>query len=64
MSPNRAIGVAALLSSIVSGMVLHEQVGSLPQGWSMQSQPSAETPMILQVALPLQNTDELVCEHN
>jgi tripeptidyl-peptidase-1 len=44
---------------IVKALVLHEQVHTVPAGWSLSSAPDNDTQIVLQVALAQQNIDQL-----
>jgi tripeptidyl-peptidase-1 len=55
----RLVGLVSLLSLQALALVLHDQLAGVPAGWSAASTPSDDAQMVLQIALTLQNLDEL-----
>jgi tripeptidyl-peptidase-1 len=58
MVPKLLIAVLSA-SSLVSGAALHEQLASVPAGWSHTDTPSDDTQLVMQIALAQQNIDQL-----
>ena len=55
----RLIAAAPFALPVVKALVLHEQVSTIPSGWSFTSAPQNDTQIVLQVALAQQNIDQL-----
>lgn len=55
----RLLAAASLAVSLAEALALHEQIASVPAGWSLTSAPSEDTQLVLQVALAQQNIDQL-----
>jgi hypothetical protein len=55
----RLFAAAPFALSMVRALVLHEQVSTVPAGWSFTSAPDNETQIVLQVALAQQNINQL-----
>jgi tripeptidyl-peptidase-1 len=55
----RLFATAPFALPMVKALVLHEQVSTIPAGWSFTSTPDNDTQIVLQVALAQQNIDQL-----
>jgi tripeptidyl-peptidase-1 len=55
----RLFAAATFALPVVTALVLHEQVSTIPAGWSFASAPDNDTQIVLQVALAQQNIDQL-----
>lgn len=55
----RLLAAAPFALPAVKALVLHEQVSTIPAGWSLTSAPDNDTQIVLQVALAQQNIDQL-----
>jgi tripeptidyl-peptidase-1 len=55
----RLLAAAPVALPMVTALVLHEQVSTIPAGWSFTSAPDNDTQIVLQVALAQQNIDQL-----
>jgi tripeptidyl-peptidase-1 len=55
----RLLAAAPFALPMVTALVLHEQVSTIPAGWSFTSAPDNDTQIVLQVALAQQNIDQL-----
>lgn len=55
----RLIAAAPFALPVVKALVLHEQVSTIPSGWSFTSAPDKDAQIVLQVALAQQNIDQL-----
>lgn len=55
----RLLVAASFALPVIEALVLHEQVSSIPTGWTFTSASDNDTQIVLQVALAQQNIDQL-----